>query len=110
MVLCVCAACGMSGVWEHAGRRVHMNEVVLSGGLCNVVGSFWRPVECCGDGVSASLGIHVDAEDIVSKCVGATIEAVRMRLCGTLMWVHGFVLCVVVAAFVYVSREFLCVL
>ena len=59
------------------------------GGLCNVVGSFWRPVKCCGDDAPALLKIHVDAEDVVSKYVGPTIETGRMLLCGTLMWVHG---------------------
>ena len=80
------------------------------GGLCNVVGSFWRPVECCGDDAPALLKVHVDAEDVVSKYVGPTIETGRMLLCGTLMWVHGLILCVVVAAFVCISGEFRCVL
>ena len=53
--------------------------------MCNVVGSFWRPVECCGDDAPALLKIHVDAEDVVSKYVGPTIETGRMLLCGTLM-------------------------
>ena len=80
------------------------------GGLCNVVGSFWRPVECCGDDAPALLKIHVDVEDIVSKCVGAAIEPGRVLLCVTLLWVHGLVVCVVVAVFVCISREFRCVL
>ena len=67
-------------------------------------------MECCGDDTLALLKIHVDAEDVVSKNVGATIETGRMLLCGTLMWVHGLVLCVAVAVFVYISREFRCVL
>ena len=82
----------------------------VGGGLCNVVGSFWRPVQCCGDDAPALLKIHVDAEDVVSKYVGPTIETGRMLLCGTLMWVHGLILCVVVAAFVCISGEFRCVL
>ena len=80
------------------------------GGLCNVVGSFWRPEECCGDDAPALLEIHVDVEDIASKCVGTTIETGRMLLCGALMWVPGLVLCVVVAVFVCIPREFRCVL
>ena len=52
----------------------------------------------------------MDAEDVVSKHVGATIETGRMLLCGTLMWVLGLISCVVVAAFVCISGEFRCVL
>ena len=78
----------------------------VGGGLCNVVGSFWRPVECCGDDAPALLKIHVDAEDVVSKYVGATIETGRMLLCGTLMWVHGLISCVVVAVFVCIWESF----
>ena len=82
------------------------------GGFCSVVGTFWRPVECCGDDAPALWKIHADVEDIVSKCVGATIGTGRMLLCGTLMWVHGLILilCVVVAVFACISREFRCVL
>ena len=29
MALYACAARGMSGEWEHAGQRVHINGVVL---------------------------------------------------------------------------------
>ena len=42
--------------------------------MCNVVGSFWRPMECCGDDTLALLKIHVDVEDIVSKCVGGSYQ------------------------------------
>ena len=80
------------------------------GGFCSVVGTFWRPVECCGDDAPALWKIHADVEDIVSKCVGATIGTGRMLLCGILMWFHGLILCVVVAVFVCISGEFRSVL
>ena len=39
----VCAACGMSGEWEHAGQRVHINGVVLVVGCAMLSGRSGGP-------------------------------------------------------------------
>ena len=43
VALCVCAACGMSGVWEHAGQRVHIDGVVLVVGCAMLSGRSGGP-------------------------------------------------------------------
>ena len=93
-----------------AETPARLRIAIAGGGVCGAPICRVRPVECCGDNAHALLEIHVDVEDIASKCVGATIETGRMLLCGALMWVPGLVLCVVVAVFVCIPREFRCVL